>query len=62
MILLGTRAALGRWLAQAELVFEYRSSDASGPAGDREEYREGFFVWQDALWDKVNLRNEKQSY
>lgn len=62
LILLGTRAALGRWLAQAELVFEYRSSDASGPAGDREEYREGFFVWQDALWDKVNLRNEKQSY
>jgi len=62
LILLGTRSALGRWLAQAELVFEYRSSDASGPAGDREEYREGFFVWQDALWNKINLRNEKQSY
>lgn len=62
LILLGTRAALGRWLAQAELVFEYRSSDASGPAGDREEYREGFFAWQDALWNKINLRNERQSY
>jgi ATP-dependent DNA helicase RecG len=62
LILLGTRAALGRWLAQAELVFEYRSSDASGPAGDRTEFREGFFAWQDVLWDKVNLRNEKQSY
>ncbi|MBA4264018.1 MAG: transcriptional regulator [Comamonadaceae bacterium] len=62
LILCGTRAALGRWLAQAELVFEYRSSDASGPAGDRVEFREGFFAWQDALWDKVNLRNEKQSY
>lgn len=62
LILLGTRAALGRWLAQSELVFEYRSSDASGPAGDRTEFREGFFAWQDALWDKVNLRNEKQSY
>lgn len=62
LILFGKRAALGRWLAQAELVFEYRSSDASGPAGDREEYREGFFAWQDLLWDKINLRNEKQSY
>lgn len=62
LILFGTRVALGRWLAQAELVFEYRSSEASGPAGDREEYREGFFVWQDALWNKINLRNEKQSY
>jgi ATP-dependent DNA helicase RecG len=62
LILFGTRAALGRWLAQAELVFEYRSSDASGPAADRKEYREGFFNWQDALWDQINLRNDKQSY
>ena len=32
LILFGTRQALGRHLAQAEVVFEYRSSDASGPA------------------------------
>ena len=62
LILFGTRAALGRWLAQAELVFEYRSSGASGPAADREEYREGFLTWQDALWAKINLRNDRQSY
>ena len=62
LILFGTRAALGRWLAQAELVFEYRSSEASGPAADREEYREGLFLWQDALWAKINLRNDRQSY
>jgi len=62
LILFGTRAALGRWLAQAELVFEYRSSDASGPAADREELREGFFLWQDAIWNKINLRNDRQSY
>ena len=62
LILFGTRAALGRWLAQAELVFEYRSSEASGPAADREEYRAGFFLWHDALWNKINLRNDRQSY
>jgi ATP-dependent DNA helicase RecG len=62
LILFGTRAALGRSLAQAELVFEYRSSEASGPAADREEYREGFFLWQDAIWKKINLRNDRQSY
>ena len=62
LVLFGTRAALGRHLAQAELVFEYRSSEAAGPAADREEYREGFFAWQDALWTKINLRNDKQSY
>lgn len=62
LMLFGSRAALGRYLAQAELVFEYRSSEASGPAADREEYREGFFLWQDALWNKINLRNDRQSY
>ena len=62
LILFGTRAALGRFLAQAELVFEYRSSEASGPAADREEYREGFFCWQEAIWTKINLRNDRQSY
>lgn len=62
LILFGTRAALGRHLAQAEIVFEYRSSEASGPAADRAEYREGFFMCHDALWQKINLRNDRQSY
>ncbi len=62
LILFGTRLALGQRLAQAELVFEYRSSEASGPAADREEFREGFFLWQDAIWQKINLRNDRQSY
>ncbi len=62
LILLGTRPALGRHLAQAELVFEYRSSEASGPAAQREEFREGFFAWQDALWTLINLRNERAPY
>ncbi len=62
LILFGTRAALGKWLAQAELIFEYRASEASGPASDREEYREGFLVWQDSLWTKINLRNNRQSF
>ena len=62
LILLGTRAALGRHLAQAEIVFEYRSSEASGPAANRAEYREGFFLCHNALWQKINLRNDLQSY
>jgi ATP-dependent DNA helicase RecG len=62
LILFGTRAALGRYLAQAEIVFEYRSTEASGPAANREELREGFFLIQDTLWQHINLRNERQSY
>jgi len=62
LILFGIRAALGRYLAQAEVVFEYRPTDASGPAADREEYREGFLLFHDALWNRINLRNDRQSY
>lgn len=62
LILLGTREALGRHLAQSEIVFEYRSSEASGPAQDRAEFREGFLLSHDALWQRINLRNDRQSY
>lgn len=62
LVLLGTRNALGKFLGQAELVFEYRSTEASGPAAVRYEWREGFFLWYDALWDAINLRNERQNY
>lgn len=62
LILFGTHQALGRLLAQSELVFEYRSSEASGPAAARVDYREGFFLWNDAIWTTINLRNDRQSY
>ncbi|MDO9453687.1 MAG: ATP-binding protein [Stagnimonas sp.] len=62
LVLLGTRTALGRYLAQSEVIFEYRSSEASGPAQDRIEFREGFLLCHDALWQRINLRNDRQSY
>lgn len=62
LILFGQSRTLGRYLAQAEVIFEYRSSEASGPAQDRAEYRVGFFLFHDALWERVNLRNDRQSY
>jgi len=43
LVLFGSRPALGRVVAQAEIVFEYRSSDVAGPAQQRREYRQGFF-------------------
>ena len=62
LILLGTREALGRHLAQSEVVFEYRSSETSIAYQQRKEYREGFFLFQDELWNTVNLRNDKYHY
>lgn len=62
LILLGTRQALGRRLAQSEVIFEYRSSEASIPSQQRKEYRQGFFLFNDDLWDTINLRNEVQHF
>jgi len=62
LILFGTHKALGRHLAQAEVIFEYRASDASGPAQQRKEFRQGFFSFYDELWDLINLRNDIQHF
>jgi len=61
LVLLGTRRALGRYLAQAEVVFEYRSDDASIEYQQRKEYREGFLVFDEDLWSTINLRNDLYS-
>jgi ATP-dependent DNA helicase RecG len=62
LVLFGTRTALGTHLAQAEVVFEYRSSEASLPAQQRVDLRQGFFSMYDQLWQLVNQRNERQAY
>lgn len=58
LILLGTQRALGRHLAQAEVVFEYRADDASIAYQQRKEYHEGFLLYEDDLWESINLRND----
>lgn len=62
LILFGKKNALDKYLPQSEIVFEYRSSNASGPANQREELRMGFFSYYDHLWELVNLRNDIQHY
>ena len=43
---------------------DYRdhAHEASGPAADREEFREGFLLFQERIWQKLNLRNDRQSF
>lgn len=62
LVLFGSRAAIGRHLANAEVTYEYRSSNASGPAQIRREFREGFFLWYDQLWELINQRNDLQHF
>ncbi|MBN2543375.1 putative DNA binding domain-containing protein [bacterium] len=62
MVLFGTRKAIGRHLAQAEVVFEYRATNTAGPANERNEFRQGFFSFYSELWDLINLRNDIQHF
>lgn len=62
LVLMGTREALGKYLAQAEIVFEYRSSEAPGPAAARHEFRQGFLPVLDEIWRLINLRNDLQHF
>lgn len=62
LVLLGTRQALGRHLAQAEIVFEYRADEAAIEYQQRKEYRQAFLLFHDDLWSTVNLRNPIFSY
>ena len=62
LILLGTPKALSKYLAQAEIIFEYRSSESSVQYQQRKEFRKGIFLCFDELWDTINLRNDIQHY
>lgn len=62
LVLLGRPRVLSRLLPQAEVIFEYRSAEASGPAQQRIELRKGFMLYVDELWNAINLRNELQHY
>jgi len=62
LVLLGAHRALGRLLPQAEVVYEYRSGEASGPAQQRLDLRRGFFLFFDELWQAIAARNEVQHY
>ena len=62
LILFGLPSSLRRFLAQAEVIFEYRSSEVTGPAQQRLEYTQGFFSFYDELWNTINLRNDLQHF
>jgi ATP-dependent DNA helicase RecG len=59
---LGKRKSLGVLLSNAEVVFEYRSSESFIHHQQREEFRAGLFLFYDKLWNLINSRNDLQHY
>lgn len=62
IILFGTPEAVSRLLPQSEIVYEYRSSEEPGPADLRKEFRKGFFLSCEELWNLVAQHNTVQHY
>lgn len=62
LIALGKKKSISKYLAQSEVIFEYRNDEISGPASQRLDFREGFLLYYDKLWDVINLRNDIQHY
>jgi ATP-dependent DNA helicase RecG len=62
VVLLGTEETVRTVLPNAEVIFEYRSSDGSTEHQQRQSFRKGFFGFADELWQLINLRNDRQSY
>lgn len=60
LILLGKRRSLALHLPNAEVVFEYRSTQGSIKYSQREEFRAGAFLYLDKLWELINARNDVQ--
>lgn len=56
LVLLGTKAALRRELACAELVYEYRTEEPRIEHDFRKEWRVGFLEAMDELWAAIEVR------
>lgn len=60
LVLFGKLKALGKFLPNAEFIYEYRNNLASIQYQQRKEFRYGFLLYHDELWQEINLRNEVQ--
>jgi ATP-dependent DNA helicase RecG len=57
LILLGTETAIKKYLPQASVIFEYRSSDSTIPFEQRREFTGPYYTMIDELWKQINQRN-----
>lgn len=57
LILFGSPQALGKHLAQAEVIYEYRNHESEIDYQQRQEFRSGFLLLLDRIWTLIDRRN-----
>lgn len=57
IVLLGKSESIRRFMPQATVMLEYRSSESQIPFDNRTAYCKPFFLMIDELWHDINLRN-----
>lgn len=62
LILLGKASALKRHLADAEVVWEFRSDDGAIEHEKRFEWRSAFLLAMDEIWKSIDARNDVQHF
>lgn len=57
VLLFGTTQLLSRVIPDAEIIFEWRNNEHDIAYGERRNWREGFMLIKDSIWEAVNARN-----
>ncbi len=62
VLLFGTEQTLYRAVPDAEIIFEWRNNDNDIAYGERRNWRKGFMLAKDEIWDAINARNTTFRY
>lgn len=57
IILLGKHETIGKFLPNSEIVFEYRDDENTIQTLQRKDFKEGFLLIYNKLWELINFRN-----
>jgi ATP-dependent DNA helicase RecG len=62
VLLFGTEQTLYRAVPDAEIIFEWRNSENEIAYGERRNWRQGFMIVKDEIWNAINARNTMFRY
>lgn len=62
VLLFGTEQTLYKVSPDAEIIFEWRDNDSDIAYGERRNWRKGFMIAKDEIWNAINARNTTFRY